>query len=68
MNRDALRPEPVCRATGIEACNKNRATKKCNDHLGNFVRLYFVALGGVFKNFVRFQAIMVCGELGNLSL
>jgi hypothetical protein len=27
MNRDALRPEPVCRATGIGACNKNRATK-----------------------------------------
>ena len=28
MNRDALRPEPVCRATGIGACNSNRATKR----------------------------------------
>ena len=28
MNRDALRPEPVCRATGIRACNSNRATKR----------------------------------------
>lgn len=28
MNRDELRPEPVCRATGIRACNSNGATKR----------------------------------------